>query len=142
MKPCPASIPQLVDKTIWLVARGCSPTVSSVDADVQHSRCSAARFVACLLLGVPRSKALCLTSLVNQPFTKSLTKSCAAFTSFSCTSWLACYWACHEVRLYALPRLSTGRKTLGERRCGNAEPENKTLNSEDDAGERSERVSY
>src|SRR3990172_865991 len=64
-------------------------------------------FVACLLLGVPRSKALCLTSLVNQPFTKSLTKSCAAFTSFSCTSWLACYWACHEVRLYALPRLST-----------------------------------
>src|SRR3989338_10802871 len=65
MKPCPASIPQLVDKTIWLVARGCSLTVSSVDADVQHSRCSAARFVACLLLGVPRSKDLCLTSLVN-----------------------------------------------------------------------------
>src|SRR3989338_11281517 len=31
-------------------------------------------------------------------------------------SWLSCYWACHEVRLYALPRLSTGRKTLGERR--------------------------
>src|SRR3989338_11505970 len=27
-------------------------------------------------------------------------------------SWLACHWACHEVRLYALPRLSTGRKTL------------------------------
>src|SRR3989338_4892932 len=65
MKHCPASIPQLVDKTIWLVARGRSPTVSSVDADVQHSRCSAALFVACLLLGVPRSKALCSISLVN-----------------------------------------------------------------------------
>ena len=38
------------------------PTVSSVDADVQDKL---TLFVACLLLGVPRSKALCLTSLVN-----------------------------------------------------------------------------
>src|SRR3989338_5695862 len=138
MKPCPASIPQLADKTIWLVARGCSQTVSSVDADVQHSRCSAARFVACLLLGVPRSKALCLISLVNQPFTKSLTKSCAAFTSFSCT--VRGLHKNQPATKYCFMQYIACQR--GERRCRNAEPYNKTPNSEDDAGERSERVSY
>src|SRR3989338_2823129 len=62
MKPCPESIPQLVDKTIWLVARGCSPTVSSVDADVQDKP---ARFVACTKISQPRNTALCSISLVN-----------------------------------------------------------------------------
>ena len=62
MKPCPASIPQLVDKTIWLVARGGSQTVSSVDADVQDKP---ARFVACTKISQQRNTALCSISLVN-----------------------------------------------------------------------------
>src|SRR3989338_715063 len=57
-------------------------------------------------------------------------------------SWPAQKSASHEILLYAVYRLSTGRKTLGERRCRNAEPYNKTYDSEDDAGDRSERVSY